>query len=72
MIRVDWAIRDKILSKEVAFIIEEQGGTITRTQLDRILGGHGWLTKNKKRLPLTLDIFSRLTKEIDKVNIFSE
>ncbi|KGA44047.1 TnsD family transposase [Yersinia ruckeri] len=72
VIRVDWAIRDKILSKEVAFIIEEQGGTITRTQLDRILGGHGWLTKNKKRLPLTLDIFSRLTKEIDKVNIFSE
>lgn len=54
--RVDWEQRDKELSKQVAQILSNSERKLSRTELDRILGGHGWLTSKKKKLPRTLKI----------------
>ncbi|WP_155516391.1 TnsD family Tn7-like transposition protein, partial [Vibrio fluvialis] len=42
--RVDWEQRDKDLSKQVAQILSNSNRKLSRTELDRALGGHGWLT----------------------------
>ncbi|MFS1510585.1 MULTISPECIES: TnsD family Tn7-like transposition protein [unclassified Vibrio] len=52
--RVDWEQRDKELSKQVAQILSNSDRKLSRTELDRTLGGHGWLTSKKKKLPTTL------------------
>ncbi|MEZ9821188.1 TnsD family Tn7-like transposition protein [Shewanella sp. 10N.286.45.A1] len=52
--RVDWSQRDKVLVKKVSLIMEEHQNQLSRTQLDNLLGGHGWLTKKKHKLPKTL------------------
>ncbi|WP_140254126.1 TnsD family Tn7-like transposition protein [Vibrio parahaemolyticus] len=52
--RVDWEQRDKELSKQVVQILSNSNHKLSRTELDRVLGGHGWLTSKKKKLPRTL------------------
>ncbi|MBE8573428.1 TniQ family protein [Vibrio sp. OPT46] len=52
--RVDWEQRDKELSKKVTQILSNSDRKLSRTELDRALGGHGWLTSKKKKLPRTL------------------
>jgi hypothetical protein len=52
--RVNWSQRDKVLVKKVISIMEERQNQLSRTQLDNLLGGHGWLTKKKHKLPRTL------------------
>ncbi|MEZ8740537.1 TnsD family Tn7-like transposition protein [Photobacterium swingsii] len=52
--RVDWEQRDKELSKQVAQILSNSDRKLSRTELDRTLGGHGWLTSKKEKLPITL------------------
>ncbi|HCE2830858.1 TnsD family transposase [Vibrio parahaemolyticus] len=54
--RVDWKQRDKELSKQVVQILSSSDHKLSRTQLDRILGGHGWLTSRKEKLPKILGI----------------
>ena len=56
--RVDWNQRDKELSKQVVQILSSSHRKLSRTALDRALGGHGWLTSKKKKLPRTLLIIS--------------
>lgn len=51
--RVDWEKRDKEFSKLVAQILSNSNHKLSRTELDRALGGHGWLISKKKKLPIT-------------------
>lgn len=55
--RVDWGERDKELAKRVVQILDKAGYAMSRTQLDRELGSHGWLTAKKENLPLTLQAY---------------
>ncbi|MFK3866320.1 TnsD family Tn7-like transposition protein [Pseudoalteromonas rhizosphaerae] len=52
--KVDWDKRDFELALEVKAIMCMTKGTITRTKLDKALGGHGWLTRYANRLPETI------------------
>ena len=58
--RVDWHQRDKLLVTKVCSIMHEYQNQLSRTQLDKLLGGHGWLTKKKNKLPMTLEAYRRL------------
>ncbi|HCE1575197.1 TPA: TnsD family Tn7-like transposition protein [Vibrio parahaemolyticus] len=55
--RVDWGERDKELAKHVVQILDKADYAMSRTQLDRELGSHGWLTAKKENLPLTLQAY---------------
>ncbi|WP_404391372.1 TnsD family Tn7-like transposition protein [Pseudoalteromonas phenolica] len=50
---VDWAARDKFLAIKVKFL---QGEFKSLSELDRALGGHGWLLHDAKNLPLTMEV----------------
>lgn len=52
--RVDWKQRDIEISKQVLQILLNSDRKLSRTELDLALGGHGWLTSKKKKLPKTL------------------
>ncbi|MCC5450697.1 TnsD family transposase [Rheinheimera sp. UJ51] len=52
--RVDWQQRDAMLVEKVKSIMLQHNTQLSRTQLDKLLGNHGWLTKNKHKLPLTI------------------
>ncbi|MEZ9934833.1 TnsD family Tn7-like transposition protein [Vibrio breoganii] len=54
VVKVDWKKRDKELSKQVVQILSSSDRKLSRTELDRALGGHSWLTSKKKKLPRTL------------------
>ena len=58
--RVDWQQRDTILVDKVISIMQQHNNQLSRTQLDKRLGGHGWLTKKKHKLPLTLIEYHKL------------
>ncbi|MGS0826797.1 TnsD family Tn7-like transposition protein [Shewanella sp. 0m-8] len=58
--RVDWHQRDKLLVTKVSSIMHEYQNQLSRTQLDKLLGGHGWLTKKKHKLPQTLQVYKNL------------
>ena len=58
--RVDWHQRDKLLVTKVCSIMQEYQYQLSRTQLDKLLGGHGWLTKKRNKLPITLEAYRRL------------
>ncbi len=58
--RVDWHKRDIILVETVSSIMRQYKNQLSRTQLDKILGGHGWLTKKKHKLPETLKKYQEL------------
>ncbi|NNN70548.1 TnsD family Tn7-like transposition protein [Vibrio sp. 3-2(1)] len=60
--RVDWGERDKELAQRVVQIMDKAGHAISRTQLDRELGSHGWLTAKKENLPLTLQAYYQWIK----------
>ncbi|WP_189438510.1 TnsD family Tn7-like transposition protein [Pseudovibrio japonicus] len=55
--RVDWELRDKELAMKVGDVLSGCEGRISRSRLDRLLGGHGWLTKYRARLPRTMNVF---------------
>ncbi|MCL1131616.1 TnsD family Tn7-like transposition protein [Shewanella sairae] len=52
--RVDWHQRDLLLVTEVSSLMRKHHNRLSRTQLDLLLGGHGWFTKNKHKLPKSL------------------
>ena len=58
--RVDWKQRDIELSILVRDIMLSTGGMLSRTKLDHLLGGHGWLIKAKNKLPITMGVFDKL------------
>ncbi|MEH6457063.1 MAG: TnsD family Tn7-like transposition protein, partial [Cocleimonas sp.] len=58
--RVDWHQRDKLLMARIRSIMQEHENKLSRTLLDKLLGGHGWLTKHKHKLPKTLRVYRNL------------
>jgi hypothetical protein len=52
--RIDWHQRDIALITQISLIMQQHQNRLSRTKLDTLLGGHGWLTKKKHKLPLTL------------------
>jgi hypothetical protein len=61
--RVDWQQRDAMLVDKVTSIMQQHNNQLSRTQLDKLLGGHGWLTKKKSMLPITLKKYCSLRDE---------
>jgi len=58
--RVDWAKRDAELVKKVREVMKKNGFHLSRTELDRLLGGHGWLTRKKRKLPNAIKTYHSL------------
>ncbi|MGY5614952.1 TnsD family Tn7-like transposition protein [Vibrio brasiliensis] len=57
--RVDWKQRDKELSKQVVQILSNSDRKLSRTELDRALGGHSWLTSKISKLPRTRELLKQ-------------
>jgi transposase len=55
--RVNWKERDHELSKLVISMLAQADHAVPRTELDRMLGSHGWLTSKKDKLPLTVKAY---------------
>lgn len=60
--KVDWQQRDIELSEKVKDLLPSFDEAISRTALDKLLGGHGWLIKYKAKFPLTMAIYKSLNK----------
>lgn len=58
--RVNWQVRDRELSNQVIELINDIGTEISLKQLDRLLGGHGWLTRYGDRLPITIQTYKNI------------
>ena len=52
--KVDWEKRDRVLVKEVRIIMNCLNDPISRSQLDKKLGGYGWLLRYQHKLPETM------------------
>ncbi len=52
--RVNWHQLDLQLVPKVCSIMHKYQNQLSRTQLDLLLGGHGWFTKQKHKLPISL------------------
>jgi hypothetical protein len=57
--RVDWELRDIELASKVKSILLKPNGKMTFTKLDEALGGHGWLTRMRHKLPHTMAVFRK-------------
>ncbi len=60
--RVDWELRDRELVDKVRRLMEQHQGRLTRTKLDNLLGGRGWMIKQQKKLPRTMRVYNDLKK----------
>ncbi len=60
--KVDWHKRDIELNIKVKDILLKAEGSMSRTGLDKELGGHGWLIRMQHKLPLTMSTFYKLAK----------
>lgn len=61
--KVNWEKRDVELAPRVRTIMHNINGAISRTKLDKALGGHGWLIRMQHKLPITMAIYHEL-KEV--------
>lgn len=55
-LRTDWNKRDLLLFEEVNKILTKTIEAISRTEIDRRVGKHGWLISYKNKLPLTMNL----------------
>jgi len=60
--KINWEKRDIELSSKVSAIMHNINGTISRTKLDKAIGGHGWLIRMEHKLPITMAVFRELKK----------
>lgn len=58
--KVNWEKRDIELAPLVSTIMHGFNGAISRTKLDKEIGGHGWLIRMQHKLPLTMAVFNNL------------
>lgn len=61
--KVNWEKRDIELAPKVSTIMHNINGAISRTKLDKEIGGHGWLLRMQHKLPITMAIYHEL-KEV--------
>ncbi|NOH29495.1 TnsD family Tn7-like transposition protein [Vibrio mediterranei] len=62
--RVDWYQRDNELVDVIRELLLSSSNKPSRTELDKALGGHGWLTSKLKKMPKTKEL-------LRKNNLFS-
>jgi hypothetical protein len=62
--RIDWHQRDIALITQINLIMQQHQNRLSRTKLDKLLGGHGWLTKKKHKLPLALKTYHALSNTL--------
>ncbi|EGQ8496071.1 transposase [Vibrio alginolyticus] len=62
--RVDWYQRDNELVDVIRELLLSSSNKLSRTELDKALGGHGWLTSKLNKLPKTKEL-------LKKNNLFS-
>jgi len=60
--KVNWEKRDIELAPQVSTIMHNINDAISRTTLDKALGGHGWLIRMQHKLPITMATFHELKK----------
>lgn len=61
--KYNWEKRDVELASRVSTIMHNINGAISRTELDKEIGGHGWLIRMQHKLPITMAVFNELKKE---------
>jgi hypothetical protein len=59
-LKVNWEKRDTELALKVSAIMNNINGAISRTKLDKAIGGHGWLIQMQHKLPITMGVLHRL------------
>jgi hypothetical protein len=62
--RVNWKVRDLEISVRIKEILVTHPEKLSRTALDELLGGHGWLTKYRAKLPKSLVVYNRYAKTV--------
>lgn len=62
--KVDWEARDRALARKVRRLISANYESPSVTQLDLYLGGHGWLTRKKEKLPLTMKVVYQMLNKV--------
>lgn len=62
--RVDWCQRDNELVDVIRELLLSSSNKLSRTELDKALGGHGWLTSKLNKMPKTKEL-------LRKNNLFS-
>lgn len=60
--KVNWQQRDIKLSARVHDILLSLDRKISKSELDKLLGGHEWLTKYEAKLPLTMATYKSFNK----------
>ena len=63
--KVDWKKRDRELVTKVRAIMSNSCESISRSQLDEKLGGHGWLIRYQHKLPVTIAFYQKRNKAYD-------
>lgn len=58
--KVDWKKRDLELAIKVESMLLKSKAVISRTKLDKAIGGHGWLIKYANKLPVTMAVLQKL------------
>ncbi|MGR5234311.1 TnsD family Tn7-like transposition protein [Vibrio rotiferianus] len=57
--RVDWYKRDNELVDVIRDLLLSSSNKLSRTELDKSLGGHGWLTSKITKLPKTRELLRK-------------
>ncbi|MFL1021175.1 TnsD family Tn7-like transposition protein [Vibrio parahaemolyticus] len=57
--RVDWSQRDNELVDVIRDLLLSSSNNLSRTELDKSLGGHGWLTSKITKLPKTRELLRK-------------
>lgn len=58
--KVDWHRRDIELTEKLKLITAISDPPISLTELDKAVGGHGWLTRYRHKLPMTMNLIRQL------------
>jgi hypothetical protein len=57
--RVDWYQRDSELVDVIRELLLSSSNKLSRTELDKALGGHGWLTSKLNKMPKTRELLKK-------------
>ena len=57
--KVDWYQRDNELVEVIRDLLLSTSNKLSRTELDKFLGGHGWLTSKIIKLPKTRELLRK-------------
>jgi len=66
-LKVEWKKRDHELVTKVRTIMSSLQAPISRTTLDKKLGGHGWLIRYQHKLPETIAVYQKKNKKYNKL-----